>query len=68
MSELSPEDVRALVLAKGGVECENGTEALRRYQRLCEQGYVKEALFTPTSISWRLTGRGAKIVYIEEGE
>lgn len=66
MSDLSEEDISALKLAKGGVECEYGTTLISRYERLCELGYVKEATLTANGVAWRLTTRGAEIAYQDD--
>jgi len=64
-SDLSDEDVAALILAKGGVETEHGTQMGKRFERLCELGYVKEAILTENGVAWRLSQRGAEIAYAE---
>jgi hypothetical protein len=67
-TQLSDEDVAALVLAKGGVETEHGTQMGKRFERLCELGYVKEATLTANGVAWRLSSRGAEIAYADDGD
>lgn len=66
MTDLKPEDLAALKLAKGGIECENGTKAGEHYERLCEMGYVKESTLTANGVAWHLTARGAEIAYRDD--
>lgn len=66
MADLTPEDIDALKLAKAGIECEHGTEAGKRYERLGELGYVKESTLTANGVAWHLTTRGAEIAYQDD--
>lgn len=67
MSNLTDEDIAAIKLATGGVECEHGTTAGQRYARLCELGYVNEATPTANGIAWKLTRKEAEIAYAIDG-
>lgn len=57
-----------LLLAKGGVETERGTVASLRYEELAEAGYIKEATLTENGVAWRLSSRGAAIVYSDDSD
>jgi len=66
MDDLTEADVAAIKLAKGGVQCEHDTEAGKRYERLCELGYVKEATLVVNGVAWRLTTKGAELAYQDD--